>query len=116
MLEMMAQMNAKMDSNQHEMKVQIGGLASRMDVDKEEMKATIRNGQEEMIKAITGVSQESTETCEEKTKALPETCPEVTPVWRKRGNQLQKRQRWWRIGRKSTREQSRTELANSVWS
>jgi Ethanolamine utilization protein EutJ (predicted chaperonin) len=92
MLEMMA-----------EMKAQIGGLASRMDVnkaeseavrkadeesmakmerlladnreikadnaeskaegkaDKEEMMATIRRGQEEMIKAITGASQESTE-------------------------------------------------------
>jgi hypothetical protein len=45
------------------------------------MMATIRSGQEEMIKAITGVSRESTEACEEKTKPLPETteaCPEVT--------------------------------------
>jgi hypothetical protein len=78
--EMMARMEARMDSNQHEMKVQIGGLASRMDADKaesmikmerlladnREMKATIRSGQKEMIKAITGASQESTEACEEK--------------------------------------------------
>jgi hypothetical protein len=35
----MARMEARMDSNQHEMKVQIGGLASRMDVDKEESMA-----------------------------------------------------------------------------
>jgi hypothetical protein len=36
-----------------------------------------------MIKAITGASRESTEDCEEKVKALPETteaCPEVTPA------------------------------------
>jgi hypothetical protein len=49
--------------------------------DKEEMKATIRSGQEEMIKVIMGASWESTEACEEKVKALPETteaCPEVT--------------------------------------
>jgi hypothetical protein len=47
------------------------------------LEATLRSGHEEMIKAITGASQESTEACEEKTKALPETteaCPEVTPA------------------------------------
>jgi hypothetical protein len=79
--EMMARMEARMDSNQHEIKVQIGGLASRMDVDKEEMMSRMDNNKEEMIKAITGASQESTEACEEQTKALPETteaCPEVT--------------------------------------
>jgi hypothetical protein len=82
------------------MKAQIGGLASRMDVDKaeskaerkadkaemkasqeklmEEMKPTIRSDREEMIKAITGASREATEACGEKTKALPgtmEACP-----------------------------------------
>jgi hypothetical protein len=68
---------AELKANQYEMKAQIGGLASRMDVDKaeskaerkadkEEMMATIRSGQKEMIKAITRASQESTEACEEK--------------------------------------------------
>jgi hypothetical protein len=80
----------------------IGSLATRMDADKEEsmakverlladnreikadnaeMMATMRRGEEEMIKAITGASQESTEACEVKVKALPEkteACPEVT--------------------------------------
>jgi hypothetical protein len=37
-----------------------------MKADKEEMMATIRSGQKEMIKAITGASQESMEACEEK--------------------------------------------------
>jgi hypothetical protein len=42
-------------------------LANReIKADKEEMVATIRSGQKEMIKAITGASQESTEACEEK--------------------------------------------------
>jgi hypothetical protein len=64
-------------ANQHETKANQG----RTNASLAEMKATIRSGQEEMIKAITGVSRESTEACEEKTKVLPETteaCPEVT--------------------------------------
>jgi hypothetical protein len=64
-------MEAKMDSSQE-----------RTNANPEETKATIRSGQEEMIKAITGASRESKEACEEKTKALPETteaCPEMTP-------------------------------------
>jgi hypothetical protein len=93
--QMEAERKAELKANQHEMKAQIGGLASRMDADKEEsmakmerlladnreMKATIRSGQKEMINAITGASRESTVACEDKTKALPETtvaCPEVT--------------------------------------
>jgi hypothetical protein len=83
------------------LKVQIGGLASKIDkLDAErkadkaetkanqegmmaEIKATIKSGHEEMIKSITGASRESTEACEEKTKALlemTEACPEVTPA------------------------------------
>jgi hypothetical protein len=65
-----AELMAKMDSSQE-----------RTDANLEEMKATIKSGQEEMIKAITGASRESTEACEEKTKALPkmtEACPMKT--------------------------------------
>jgi hypothetical protein len=40
------------------MKVHIGGLALRMDVDKEEMKATIRSCQEETRAAIDNVLSE----------------------------------------------------------
>jgi hypothetical protein len=70
--EMMARMEAKLDSGQE-----------RTNANLEEMKATIRCGQEEMNKAIMGASRESTEACEGKTKALLETmeaCPEVTPA------------------------------------
>jgi hypothetical protein len=80
----------KMDSTQDKMeagrkadKEESMAKMERLLADNREMKATIRSGQEEMIKAITGASRESTEDCEEKTKALPETteaCPEVTPA------------------------------------
>jgi hypothetical protein len=94
MNENQARRDAKLDADNKDLNVQIGGLASKMDADrmadKEVMMATIRRGQEEMIKAITGASRESTEACEEKVKALPETteaypetteaCPEVTPA------------------------------------
>jgi hypothetical protein len=76
-----------------EMKVQIGGLASRLDADKAEMKSQIGemmnkmdNNKEEMIKAIMGASRELTEACDGKTKALleaTEACPEVTHAWLK---------------------------------
>jgi hypothetical protein len=100
---MEAERKAELKANQHEMKAQIGGLASRMDADKaeakrereadkaeskaerkadkEEMMARMDNNKEEMIKAITGTSRESTEACDGKTKALLETTeayPEVT--------------------------------------
>jgi hypothetical protein len=88
MLEMIARMEVKMDYNQDKMeaerktdKAESMAKMERLLADNREMKATIRSGQEELIKAITGVSRESTEACEEKTKALPETteaCPEVT--------------------------------------
>jgi prefoldin subunit 5 len=45
--EIMARMEAKLDSSQE-----------RTNANLEEMKATIRSGQEEMIKAITGASRE----------------------------------------------------------
>jgi hypothetical protein len=69
--ESMAKMERLLADNK-EMKAQIGGLASRMDADKEEVMATIRKGQEELIQAITGASWESIEARDEKVKALPE--------------------------------------------
>jgi hypothetical protein len=80
---MMAEMKViqrKIDVTEHEIK---GHQRETMKADKEEIMATIRSGLKEMINAITGDSQESTEACEEKVKALPEmteACPEVTPA------------------------------------
>jgi hypothetical protein len=53
----------------------------KMDANQHNMEATIRGGQEETIKSITGACRESMDVSEEKTKALPETteaCPEMT--------------------------------------
>jgi hypothetical protein len=47
---------------------------------KEEMRARIRSGQKEMVKAIMGASQESTEACEEK----GEMAINSVPNWRGR--------------------------------
>jgi tRNA U34 5-carboxymethylaminomethyl modifying GTPase MnmE/TrmE len=90
-LELLAKMNAdqaKSVANQHEMKVQIGGLATKMDADrkadkeeskadKEEMMATIRSCQEETIKALREACREATNSWLGKTKACreaTETC------------------------------------------
>jgi hypothetical protein len=73
--ELMAKMD-KMDADNCESKAHQEEMMA-------ELKATIKSGQQEMIKAIMGASRESMEACKEKTKALPETteaCPEVTPA------------------------------------
>jgi hypothetical protein len=80
--EMMAEMKAqiglasKMDANEpkierlmannREIKADNAESKAERKAAKEDMMATIRAGQIEMIKAITGVNQESTEACEEK--------------------------------------------------
>jgi hypothetical protein len=49
----------------------------KMGANQHNMEATIRGGQEEMIKSIMGACRESMEACEEKTKALPETTKQI---------------------------------------
>jgi hypothetical protein len=75
-----AEIMAKMDSNQ-EMIARMMASQGRTDANLEEMKATTRRGEEEMIKAIKRACRESTKVCPEKTKALPEmteSCPVMT--------------------------------------
>jgi hypothetical protein len=67
-----------------------------MKADKEEMMARMDNNKEEMIKAIMGASQESTEACEDKMDAWlgkTEACGEVTRLFGGREGTNSKRDR-----------------------
>jgi hypothetical protein len=77
-----AEMMAKMDSNQ-EMIARMMAGQERTNANLEEMKATVRSGQEEMIKALMVACREATEGCEGVMPACleeKEPAPEATEV------------------------------------